>query len=245
MREPTKEFYNLLQDIYMIFNQKLFDSSLPNCLISIQRQHDVMGYFSANRFINEDSSKTHEIALNPNYFSKRKLIEIFQTLVHEMCHLWQYEQGKPSRSGYHNKEWADKMETIGLMPSDTGHVGGRRTGQKMSDYPKEGGEFLKVSKELIQNKIFIKWFDRYAIDIEEIKEELESGEHLEENLLTMNISSIIFNLDELVDNSDIRLAAKKKTKTKYLCPSCHTALWGKPNINIMCMDCDVRFESVS
>jgi len=33
------------------------------------------------------------------------------------------------------------MESIGLMPSDTGEPGGKRTGQRMSDYPIEGGAF--------------------------------------------------------------------------------------------------------
>lgn len=63
------------------------------------------------------------------------------TLVHEMCHLWQQEFGRPSRSGYHNEEWADKMAAVGLMPSRTGKPGGRRTGQQMTHYVIEGGPF--------------------------------------------------------------------------------------------------------
>jgi hypothetical protein len=38
------------------------------------------------------------------------------TLVHEQCHQQQAEQGRPSRSGYHNKEWSQKMLAIGLQP---------------------------------------------------------------------------------------------------------------------------------
>ena len=40
-----------------------------------------------------------------------------------MTHLEQAHFGKPSRNGYHNKEWADLMERVGLMPSDTGAPG--------------------------------------------------------------------------------------------------------------------------
>ena len=35
-------------------------------------------------------------------------------LVHEMVHLWHHHEGKPSRSGYHNTDWADKMATVGV-----------------------------------------------------------------------------------------------------------------------------------
>ena len=40
--------------------------------------------------------------------------DILGTLVHEMCHQWQHELGNPSRSGYHNKEWGNKMKEVGL-----------------------------------------------------------------------------------------------------------------------------------
>lgn len=50
-----------------------------------------------------------------------------------MTHLWQYHFGKPGRRGYHNKEWANKMESIGLMPSSTGQPGGDKTGDKMAE----------------------------------------------------------------------------------------------------------------
>jgi hypothetical protein len=36
------------------------------------------------------------------------------------------------------------MEEIGLMPSDTGQAGGKRTGQRVSHYVIEGGGFDKA-----------------------------------------------------------------------------------------------------
>lgn len=142
-RIPTAEFYEELQKIYQFFNVELFNNELPNCLITVQRKKRVMGYFSPNRWVDDKENKIHELALNPSYFASCNFIEVFQTIVHEMCHLWQFECGKPSRRTYHNKEWADKMESIGLIPSSTGKVGGKKTGQSMNDYP-EKGEFLKI-----------------------------------------------------------------------------------------------------
>lgn len=63
------------------------------------------GYFSAERFGNRDGEKTDEIALNPTYFAVVPLIEIMQTLAHEMSHVWQHHHGKPGRGRYHNREW--------------------------------------------------------------------------------------------------------------------------------------------
>jgi predicted SprT family Zn-dependent metalloprotease len=54
-----------------------------------------------------------EIALNPRTFIDRTDREIVSTLVREMVHLWQFHFGKPGRRGYHNKQWATKMEEIG------------------------------------------------------------------------------------------------------------------------------------
>lgn len=88
------------------------------------------------------------------------MLEILQTMAHEMCHLWQEHFGKSSRRTYHNQEWGNKMISFGLMPSNTGKERGKKTGQQMSDYPITDGIFLEVAKNLIENSLFKKlWFD--------------------------------------------------------------------------------------
>lgn len=99
--------------------------------------------------------------MNPAYFAVCPPEEIMQTLCHEMCHLWQHHFGKPGRRGYHNKEWADFMEAIGLMPSSTGAPGGARTGDKMADYAIEGGRFLEAYESLMTDDYRISWMDRF------------------------------------------------------------------------------------
>jgi hypothetical protein len=37
------------------------------------------------------------------------LEDSLSTLFHEKAHLWQHHFGNPSRTGYHNKEWAACM----------------------------------------------------------------------------------------------------------------------------------------
>ena len=72
--------------------------------------------------------------------------------------------GKPGRSCYHNREWALKMIDIGLHPSSTGMPGGKITGQHISDYPIEGGPFIKACHSLVEQHAFrIPWIYRLSL----------------------------------------------------------------------------------
>jgi hypothetical protein len=139
---PTAYTYNSLDDAYAFFNHELFGGTLPHCLITMQRHKGANGFFAPERFGSRDGSTiTDEIALNPATFADRTIKQILSTLAHEMAHLWQQHFGEPSRTSYHNKEWAAKMKEIGLYPSSTAEPGGKETGQKVSHYIIEGGPF--------------------------------------------------------------------------------------------------------
>jgi len=140
--KPSDAQYTALTTAYSFFNQRLFNGQLPDALITLQRKAGSYGYFAGSRFGDVDQEVlTDEIALNPAHFRNRTVPEILSTLVHEQVHLWQHHYGKPSRSGYHNAEWAAKMQGLGLMPSDTGQPGGKLTGQRMTHYIAEHGRF--------------------------------------------------------------------------------------------------------
>jgi hypothetical protein len=157
--EPTKETYLAFQSGYDYFNKELFGGALPNCLITLQRQRRTYGYFCAERFAGIAGS-TDEIALNPSYFATRSVADSLSTLVHEQVHQWQERFGKPGRGRYHNKEWADKMEAIGLVPSDSGKPGGKKTGDRMTHYILAGGAFDLAVSKLIGSGYAIPWADR-------------------------------------------------------------------------------------
>ena len=234
---PTSEFYDVMTKAFDHFNSELFGGHLPKCLITIQREKNTMGYFSPDRWGNSSGEKAHEIAVNPAYFANNKVIEIFQTIVHEQCHMWQHIYGKASRSGYHNKEWAKKMESIGLIPSHNGKKGGKTTGQKMSDYPSPDGKFIKSCKRLIDNGYMLIWVDRIPA-ISESAQLRVVGIHTPltraELILDTNVSNIIKNICPKRD-----LIRKKilKSKIKYHCQSCGSNTWGKPGLEIVCGKC--------
>lgn len=140
------EQYKLLDNAYKLFNEKLFDNNLPDCMIVLHRKKNAYGYFHAERYVDRASIKASkksydELALNPDDFN-RPDIAILSTLAHEMCHVWQYRcTEKHPRNGYHDKVWAKKMEEIGLMPSTTGDEKGKKTGQRVSHYIIQAGRF--------------------------------------------------------------------------------------------------------
>src|SRR6516165_10628328 len=137
--------YSGLQEAFDHFNAALFEGSLPDVFITYQRKAHSFGYFAADRFSGRiDKSGNHELALNPDGFINQTDEQVCQTLVHEMVHVWQHAHGKQAARGYHNKEWAAKMKSIGLQPSSTSMVGGKETGQKMMDYIIADGPFTKT-----------------------------------------------------------------------------------------------------
>ena len=80
--------------------------------------------------------------------SSARATKICQTLGHEMVHVKQHAFGQPSARGYHNVQWAQMMKAIGLQPSSTGMVGGKETGQHMSNYLIPDGPFEKSYDKL-------------------------------------------------------------------------------------------------
>jgi hypothetical protein len=134
--------YGGLQKAYEHFNAELFGSVLPNVFITYQRRAHSYGYFSADRFAGrDDPDRRHELALNPDGFIGQSDQDICSTLVHEMVHGWQHNNGTAPKRSYHNKEWAAKMKAVGLYPSNSGMIGGRETGASMSHYIIPEGAF--------------------------------------------------------------------------------------------------------
>lgn len=159
---PTGQAYPELSHAFQHFNERLFDGKLPECLFTLVRKsHRTRGYYSNKRFVHKgvsaDAAVTDEIAMNPDYFSHRPDRETLSTIVHEMVHHWQAHFGNAPRACYHDSQWADKMESVGLIPSDTGLPGGKRTGQTVSHYIADGGAFDRACNDLLATGYAITW----------------------------------------------------------------------------------------
>ena len=232
---PTPELYGQLLHIYDHFNQELFGGELSTCMITVQREKNTTGFFIPERWSNVKGKRYHEIALHPGHFVNRKLIELFQTMVHEQCHLWQREFGSPSRPGYHNQEWAAKMDSIGLIPSSTGRPKGKRTGQRMMDYPAKNGPFTASSLKLVSEGFQLNWVDRRPTSN---RQEEESGKECRagtpEERLYLDVVQTISGFVYLRPPKN----AKQKVKVTYHCSMCEARVWGKPDLSLRCEECN-------
>lgn len=251
-KRPTEEAYAELQEAYDFYNSELFEGKLPPCLITFQRQKATLGYFSRKRFGRRDGRTTDELAMNPEYFAVVPLIEVLQTVVHEQTHLWQEHFGNPSRACYHNKQWADKMECIGLMPSHTGMPGGKRVGQSMGDYVIAGGAFDRATRKLLAKGFEISWLDRYpARQPQRYSNPVEFAPSLSsaEATVTQDADELgacsVGGLESAAwvppstlqpDLIEEVKQGNRSNRNKYTCPECDLNVWGKPGLRIMCVE---------
>jgi hypothetical protein len=150
MTSPTAKVYGELDQAYDALNEGLFGGTLPNCLMTLQRKKRVYGYFCFGRFLSlegeEERKSMDEIALNPEHLNRRPPAETLSTLAHEMVHLWQHHFGKPTKSNPHNREWADKMKSIGLQPRGPN---GEETGRGVSHVIMSEGPFADLAPAII------------------------------------------------------------------------------------------------
>ena len=283
--DPTQATYSTLQHAYSFFNSELFEGSLPEVIFTYSRIGRVMGYATIARWVNSSSQKIDEVSINPEYFAKHPLIEICQTLCHEMVHIWQAHFGRPSRRGYHNREWAAKMESLGLKASSTGKPGGDETGESMMDYVLLFDRFHCAFIKLVETGYELPWMDRYPIfrvegpvlayDLEGQSYALdkhfkpESGKSIplsmsktssldglpysevelarladviEEEIDRPRWSDLYGNNDDGLDSLFSSKPVQKSGRVKYVCKCCHAQVWGKPHLNIGCLDCQREME---
>lgn len=135
---PSYEQQHALLRAFTCLNDDLFDGKLNRPMLYLTRSSKVIGgYFGKDKWVNDSGQVVHEIAINANMMGNRDIVQLMNILIHEMIHMWQYDYGKPTRSGYHNAEFADKAESMGLEPKDL--QTGKRTGQAVQTHPVQSG----------------------------------------------------------------------------------------------------------
>jgi predicted SprT family Zn-dependent metalloprotease len=231
-REHIRD-YITLSDCYDELNRSLFKNRLPGCVLTFEDKGQRFGHYRFKGYVARDGKeKRDEICLNPRHFlTNTGDLELMQTLTHEMCHQWQYHHGKNSRAGYHNKEWGGQMESIGLIPSDTGEPGGKKTGQTMADYPAKDGIFLKVATKILEGKELIRYYKNEVF----LRKLMEGDTSPEEESAWQEAAEAY--AEEEGTASGATSKPKPPSKLKYSCPKCKANVWGKPDLEILCGKC--------
>ena len=199
--EPTLKLFGALLNAYNYFKKILFINRLSPVVLTLNRNTKSAGYYMPSAWVVESQIILPEININPAMLQLEPQI-VASILVHEACHHLQYMYGKPSRGGYHNKQFAKLMAYMGLMCSDTCMPGGKTTGQRMGHYIINGGLFEQAFQAMPREYLIP--FTSYN------------------------------------GPKKLRHSPRSKNKIKYECPVCDTALWGKPNQNVGCLNCKTK-----
>ena len=221
---PTLTTYTEWQEAYDFFNRELFEERLPhNIFVLDNNGKRVLGYFAAERFTSDEGEIRDVIAMNPRYFFVYSIMDIFGVLVHEMCHCWRFRFGKDPKkntNGYHDREWGRKMESLGLIPSNTGKPDGKKVGYQMHHYILAGESFEVACQKLLAENFHISWGDRFV------------------NLGSMSSEEY----QKLQDKGLVLSTTSKRTRWKFQCPGCGDNAWGKAALVLVCGKCKLGFK---
>ena len=109
-----------LHKAFDLFNEEFFESKLPPVVITIQSQgkRSAYGWFSVNKvWSDNENMNLHEINISAEHIGSRGMVDVLQTLLHEMLHLYASENNvkETSRGGtYHNKQFKAIAENFGM-----------------------------------------------------------------------------------------------------------------------------------
>lgn len=121
-----KQQTEVLELSFDYFNEKLFNSLLPQAMITIQSRgkDNCFGWCSVDPIwytgesgtdIEQSTENFYEINFSAEYLN-RKFEDIMETLIHEMVHLSNITQGIDdcSKKQFHNENFKNEAERVGL-----------------------------------------------------------------------------------------------------------------------------------
>lgn len=223
------QIYSGLQAAFDDANKNLFGGKLGRSLLTLRAISRSYGYYHTGRFIEahgrKDAKPVPEIALNPKHFGERPVTDTLATLVHEMCHQQQAEQGKEPTRCYHDRQWAGYMKAVGLQPSTTAAKGGKETGPRVSHYIIEHGRFANWCKEwLKRDGGMLLYEDRLAAERAGRISKGKGGEGEGEG-------------------EGEEAEPKSKGRIKFTCPGCELNAWAKPSAKLVCGACNKKLKA--
>lgn len=257
MSKPSPIQVNSFQWLYDHFNEELFNSSLPDVMLNFSRRKGMVSFFKAKEWYDYEEDEHGEemmrdeygeISLNPDKLDKEPLVTC-SYIVREMVHVWQSLYGVPSKcKGYHNKEWANEMMRVGLTPVSQDKPG-KQTGMKVFHTIEFDGKYSTVFSKIPPRKYLpfkttvpIREELKAQMILESInkKREEEGEEPLEELIEFEERNGLVINMAGIEEKRH----DNAKNKFTYQCPGCHTKVWGKDGIDLICGACQCGYEIV-
>lgn len=209
-----------LENAFSKLNERFFDGKLQQPVILAQTEHmkKVNGWCTTKKVWKELSESSddscYEITIAAEHLD-RPFEEICETLLHEMVHLWNIQNGvqDTSRGGYyHNKAYKLAAEAHGLKVAFSTSYGWNDT-----SLSEEALEFVRTFPDM--------QFDLYRL-----------SRHY--------LAKAYGSCDPESDADEISGKIKKQIHYKYQCPICRANCRATKKIQITCGKCGQPFALV-
>lgn len=227
---PTIEQNSTYVDLFDYLNKGAFNGELKRAMLVFSRNtRSLGGYFSPDKWENENGERAHEIGVNANVIAENDAVEITQIILHEMVHMWQWDHGTRPRMGYHDKQFAEKCREVGLEPVAPD---GRDVGQKISTSVIDGGLAEKLIIEMPANLIFT-WATA-QLDLTDGDGDGGGGDGSGDG------SGGDGDGDGKGDDGkggDKPSKPRSGVRAKYTCPVCGLNAWAKAGAKLICGEC--------
>lgn len=208
-----------LNRLFDVFNEKYFNNKLEKALVIAQTNgtnRSSMGWFTVNKVWKDKKEQKdyYEITICAEYLY-RNIYQICSTLIHEMVHLYCKQNGiqDVSRGNtYHNKKFKEVAERCKLRVFKT-----EKSGYNTDD-------MIETEKPYITSVVNKDVFVLTRINHGEKSVKGEPGE------------------PESSEDGQETGEKKKSSTRRYICPSCGLIVRATKDVNIICGDCNMKFE---
>lgn len=221
----TGRAYHGLDSAYRYFNRALFKNRLPDVVITLQRAKGKAGYFARGRFADVAAdvskagariSRAKKAAKTVDEIAMNPATFTGRTVMHVLSTLvHEMTHVEQNHFGTPSRGGYHNHEWAQLM-AQVGLVASA-TGEK-------GGKMTgqRMSHYVVKGGAF----DTAC------KAFFKAG------------GKVTLFGDKWMSDSDVKLAKQKTaSKTKYTCPSCEMNAWAKPDVRLVCGECDEELEA--
>lgn len=212
----TSRLAGQLEKLFNKLNADFFSGELETPVITIQSTPRAYGHYSTYDAWNVKGEGRREINIGAGTLD-RPIEYTAATMLHEMCHMYNdtvLHVQDCSRGGtYHNKQFKLTAEAHGLICSKSDRYGWSNTSAEISD-------------------TLIEWILNNNIQEIQLNRNESSGIRISGGSKTAN------GTDGMGDSEK----PKAKGSRKYICPCCGTIIRATREVNVICGDCNVKFE---
>lgn len=135
MNDSLSASIHELQRMFNYFNQQIYNGELKKPVFIIASRRNAYGWCSTGKVWSVDQEKNYEVGITAEFLN-RPYEEIAETIMHEMVHLYNLQNGvKDCSNNVHNKKFKAEAERRHLKVEKMGRYGWAHT--SLTDVSKE------------------------------------------------------------------------------------------------------------